>query len=61
MYIYFKRLSGISIGNYIYFWKSKALPNENITAPSTIDLKLNSELSYFGTKVRVKWKLFKTR
>ena len=38
MYIYFKRLSGISIGNYIYFWKSKALPNENITAPSTIDL-----------------------
>ena len=61
MNIYFKQLSGVNIINYIYFWKSKALSNENIAAPNTSDLKLNPELSYFGTKARVEWKLFKTR
>ena len=30
MYRYFKRVTGVYTGNYICFWKSKGLSNENI-------------------------------
>ena len=30
IYRYFKRIAGVSGGNYIYFWKSKGLSNERI-------------------------------
>ena len=53
MYRCFKRVIGVGTGNYIDFWKSKGLSDENITAPSTSDYKLNPQLSYFGTKTRV--------
>ena len=43
---YFKRVVGVGTGNYIYFWKSKGLSDENITAPTTSDYKLNPQLSY---------------
>ena len=38
---YFKKVSSVGTGNYIYFWKSKGLPDENITAPSTSDCSPN--------------------
>ena len=41
MYRYFKRFSGVGRGNYIYVWTSKELPDENITASTTSDYKLN--------------------
>ena len=53
---YFKRVAGVGNGNYIYFWKSKRLSNENIAAPTTSDYSLNSQLSYLGYKVRVEFK-----
>ena len=41
MYRYFKRISGIGTGNYIYFWESKRLlSEENITALTTSDYSL---------------------
>ena len=43
MYRYFNRISGVGNGNYNYFWKSKGLSDENITAPTTSDFKLNPE------------------
>ena len=49
MYRY-KRVAGISSGNYIYFWKSKGLPDENITPLVTSDYGITLKLSYFGTK-----------
>ena len=49
MYRY-KRVAGISSGNYIYFWKSKGLPDENITPLVTPDYGITLKLSYFGTK-----------
>ena len=52
-YGYFKRVIGVGTGNYIYFWKSKGLSDENITAPTTRDYKGNLQLSYFGTKANV--------
>ena len=55
MYRYLKRFSGVDSGNYIYFWKSKGLSDENITAPTTSDYKLNPELSFFGTKTKAEF------
>ena len=45
MYRYFKRVAGFGRGNYIYFWKSKGLCDENIAAPTTSDYNLNPKLS----------------
>ena len=50
MHRYFNRVSGVGSGNYIYSWKSKGLSGEIITASTTSNCKLNSELSSFGTK-----------
>ena len=52
----FKRVLGVVTGNYIRFWKSKGLSDENITAPTTSDYKLNPQLGYYGTKTRVWFK-----
>ena len=54
IYRYFKRVLGV--GNYIYFWKSKGLSNENITSLSASDYSLNPQLSYLGTKTRVEFR-----
>ena len=35
------------------FWKSKRLTDENIKASTSSDCKLNPQLNYFGTKIRV--------
>ena len=53
MYRHFKMRIGS--GN-IYFWKSKGLSDENITALTTSDYNLNPQLSYFGTKTKVEFK-----
>ena len=47
---YFKVIAST---NYISWWKSKGLFDENTTAPTTRDYKLNPKLSFFGTKTRV--------
>ena len=51
MYRYFKRVSGV--GSYIYFWKSKELSDQHITASTKSDYKINPQLSYFGIKTKV--------
>ena len=53
---YFKRVANVSSGNYIFFWKSKALSDENIIAPTTSVYSLNLQLSYPGDKTRVEFK-----
>ena len=35
-------------------WKSKGLPDESIKSPITYNYSLAPELSYYGTKTRVK-------
>ena len=55
MYRYFKRVPSVVRGNYIYFWKSKGLPDKNITPPTTTDYSLNPTLSYFSTEIRVEF------
>ena len=56
MYRYFKRVAGVGTSNYIHFWKSKGLSDENITDPTTIDCCLNPKLSYPCTKTRLEFK-----
>ena len=46
MFRYFKRVSGVGNGNYIYFGKFQGFSDENITAPNASDYKLNPELSF---------------
>ena len=53
MYQYFERVVGVGTGNYIYFWKSKGLYDENITAPTTSGYTLNPQLNYLGTNTRL--------
>ena len=56
MYRYFKRVNGVGSSNYTYFWKSKGLSDENITAPTTSGCSLNPHLNYLGAKARVEFK-----
>ena len=56
MYRYFKRVVGVGTGNYINFWKSKGLSDENIAVPARNDYSLNPQLSYPGNKTRVEFK-----
>ena len=51
-----QRVAGVSIGIYIYFWKSKGLSDKNTTAPKTSDYSFNPQLSYVGNKERVEFK-----
>ena len=53
MYRYFKKVIGVSTGNYIYFWKSKRLPH---TSPTTSNYSPNLQLSYPGTKTRLEFR-----
>ena len=41
IYRYFKKVAGVGSGNHIYFWRSKGLSDESITAPTASDCSLN--------------------
>ena len=55
MYRYFRRIIGVGSGNYIYFWKSIGLSDERLNSNTASNYKLTPELSYYGTKIRVKF------
>ena len=50
MHRHIKRVVGFGSGNYVYYWKSKRLPNEKGTAPTTADYSLSPQLSYLVVK-----------
>ena len=53
---YFENISGVSNGNYIYYWKSKGLPEERINSVKTSDYGITAYWSYYDTNViRVKY------
>ena len=52
---YFKVFSITQYLEYVSEWKSKGLSNESIKAISTSDNSLNPTLSYYDTKIRVKF------
>ena len=55
IYRYFKTFSITQYLEYVSEWKSKGLSNESIKAISTSGNSLNTTLSYYGTKIRVKF------
>ena len=55
MYKYFKVFSITQYVEYVSEWKSKGLSNECIKAISTSDNSLNPTLSYYDTRIRVKF------
>ena len=55
MYKYFIAFSITQYLEYVSEWKSKGLSNESIKAISTSDNSFNPTLSYYGTKIRVKF------
>ena len=55
MYRYFKNISGVGNGEYISFWKSKGYCDERINSISASNHSITPELSYYGTKIRVKF------
>ena len=55
MYRYFKQITGIGSGDYIYYWKSRGLSDKNIIAPSAPNNFLNLSLEYLGSKLRVRF------
>ena len=55
MYEYFKVFSITEYVEYVSEWKSKGLSNKSIKVISTSDKSLNPTLSYYDTKVRVKF------
>ena len=42
MYRYFKRVAGVGNGDYIHFWNSKGLSDQNITPLVTYDYNLTT-------------------
>ena len=52
---YFKRIAGVSSGNFIYFWKSKGLSDERINSNTASNHSITPELRYYGTKTRVEF------
>ena len=46
MYRYFRRIGGVSSGNYIYFWKSKSLSDEGLDSITASNYKITPELSF---------------
>ena len=53
---YFKRVAGVGSGNYIYFWKCKGFFDEKIDSITASNYCISPELSYYNTKIKVKFK-----
>ena len=52
---YFKSITGVSNGRYIYFQKSKGLSKEKINSITASNYWVTPKLSYYGSKIRVQF------
>ena len=48
-------ISGVGNGKYIYFLKSKGLSYERINSITASNYSITPQLSYYGSKIRVKF------
>ena len=55
MYRCLKKIGGVDHGEHIYFKKSKGLSDEKINSITASNYTITSELSYYGTKIIVKF------
>ena len=52
---YFKLTPVVNVIDHVLSWQPKGISNESIKPPTTSNNSLNPELSYYGTKTRVKF------
>ena len=52
---YFKLNAIVGVIDCLLSWQSKGLSNESIKPPTTSNYSLNPKLSYYDTKIRVKF------
>ena len=50
---YFKKISGVGNGKYIYFWKTKGLFDERINYITASNYSITSSLDYIGARITV--------
>ena len=55
MYRCFKKVSGVSNGEYTYFRKSKGLADERINSITASNYSITQEFSYCDSKIRAKF------
>ena len=55
IYRYFKQISSIGNGNYIYYWPSKGLSDERINSIKPVNLSITPFLDYYRTKRRLEF------
>ena len=55
MYKYFKIISGVGNGRYIYYWQSKGLSDERIDSITASNYSVTPFLDYHGTKTRLEF------
>ena len=55
IYRYFKIIADVDNDNYIYYWKSKGLPEEKINSITSSNHSITPKINYFGTKTRVEF------
>ena len=55
VYRYFKRITGVGCGDYIYYWKSNGLSDERTNSIKTPNHSITPNLDYYGTKTRVEF------
>ena len=44
-------IAGVDNGSYIYYWKSKGLPDEKINSIETPNHNITPNLDYYSTKI----------
>ena len=52
---YFKKINGVGNAANIYFWKSKGFFDEKINSVTASNYSITPELSYYDSKIRVKF------
>ena len=52
---YFKKINGVGNGANIYFWKSKGFFDEKINSLTASNYSITPELSYYDSKISVKF------
>ena len=55
IYRYFKKIRGVGSGEYIYFRKSAGLSGDRINSITASNYSITPKLSYYGSKVRVRF------
>ena len=55
MYRYFKKISGVGNGDYIYLWKSNGLSDKRIHYITATNYSITPKLSFYGSKIKVRF------